>query len=216
MIYDVHVPNSVTFSNRLFVHFHKQANSLRYSLCAPTSTEMSDNDTTRLQKVEQLCETVKKADAEGIRKIMKSSGWKAEWINCKNGKGITKQGIVNSLGYTPLYLACQNGSVEVVEEVLLCTKLDLDIQCGDTQRTALHSMLQRLGVDLFILVACLKAHQDVVNLLLQNGANTKIPNSRGVLALDEKPSGKLQRTNTARGDKKKVTELFEAKVRSCV
>lgn len=98
-----------------------------------------------------------------------------------------------------------------MEEILLCTKLDLDKQCGDTQRTALHSTLQEFDkLGLIPLVACLKAHADVVNLLLQNGANTKIQNSRGVMALDEKPSSKApKRSNTQRGDKKKVTGVFE-------
>ncbi len=45
-----------------------------------------------------------------------------------------------------------------------------------------------------------------MDLLLQNGANTKIPNARGVLALDEKPTTGNHQKATKRAVR--VSELF--------
>jgi hypothetical protein len=46
---------------------------------------MSD-DVLRQQKVDQLCNSISKADLEAVKKQLKSTQWKAEWINHTNSR----------------------------------------------------------------------------------------------------------------------------------
>jgi ankyrin repeat protein len=68
-------------------------------------------------------------------------------------------------GSTPLYIACQNGHLKIVETLL---QYDIDVNdsaCYDGT-TPLH-------------VSCYKGHQQVVELLLEKGADVNTPHQHG-------------------------------------
>ena len=75
--------------------------------------------------------------------------------------------IINSNGYTPLHLACMEGQVGTVEELLLL-KADKDIAGGVWRSTPLHW-------------ACIKGEEKVIRLLLEKGANPDVKDDTGKL-----------------------------------